>query len=226
MTKKSDKMLDDLLNEEPEFVPQHEKENLILEPLLEEIEQIRDENIQSFVRSVLLKADLFWEIPSVFSEDYNPPDEHDIGGNVLHTKRMFRVAQIMCESYIFEEEERDIILSAVLLHAVTKGIMFDSTPTYNEFFPYTVDPFVRQVKRMDELNTAEHESSVLYATDNQVQKILRIVRCHRGPWSPIPETIPLDDMEMVVHLADHVASKVHWIIDGDDIMTGRWRVPG
>lgn len=221
-TNDTDKMLDELLSEEEVLIPQLEKENFTLEPLLEEIEQIKDVNVQSFVRSVLLKSVLFWEIPAVFSEEYNPPDEHDIGGNVLHTKRVFRICTILTESYMLSEIDRDLVYAAALLHSVTKGVLIDGNPNYDDFYPYTVDRFVHEVMRTDQLNANENESSVLHMQEEHVRKILRIIRCHRGPWSPIPETFPIDDIEMIVHLADHIASKLHVIIDGDEPIPQRW----
>lgn len=224
MTKKTtdtNKLLDGFLEEE-QLIPQQEKENFILEPLLEEIDQIKDNAIKGFVRSVLLKSMLFWEIPSVFSEEYNPPDEHDIGGNVLHTKRVFRLCTILSESYLLPETDRDLVYAAALLHAITKGILMDNTPTYDEFYPYTVDRFIHAVRKEDQMNANEHESSVLYISEVAIAKILRIIRCHRGPWSPIPETYPIDDLEIIVHVADHIASKLHWVVDGDETILQRW----
>lgn len=224
--KDHDKMLDDLLSEDQKNIPQFEKENFTLEPLLEEIDMIVDQQIKQFVRSVLLKATLFWEIPSVFSEVDNPPDEHDIGGQVLHTKRVFRICQLICESYtgILSSTDKDVVLAAALLHGVTKGVLMNGTPTFDEFYPYTVDRFVSMVRREDEVHATENESSVLYIQEAQVLRILRLIRCQRGPWSPIPETFPIDPDEMILHIADHIASKLHWVIDGDDFILARWKM--
>src|SRR5688572_21542328 len=181
-----DKMLDALLKDDGEYISQYERENFVLEPLLEEIDAIKDEPIRNFTRSVLLKAKLFWEIPSVFSEEYNPPDEHTVGGNVLHTKRVFRVCVLLSDSHLLEPMERDCLLAAALLHDVTKGVMTDSLPAFDEFHPYTVDRFVRQVKLDDEIRGTENESTMLYISEENANKILRMIRCHMGIWSPIP----------------------------------------
>lgn len=217
----SDKMLDNLLKDESK-IPQFERENFVLEPLIDEIDAIRDESIRNFVRSVLLKATLFWEIPSVFSEEYNPPDEHVVGGNVLHTKRVFRVCILLAESHLLDSLERDLVLAAALLHDVTKGVLIDSTPSFDSFHAYTVDKFVRQVKLDDEIRGTENESTMLYIKEEHASTILRMIRCHMGIWSPIPETYPATDTEMILYTADLIASKLHWIVDGYEVIPERW----
>jgi hypothetical protein len=43
-----------------------------------------------------------------------------------------------------------------------------------------------------------------------------------GPWSPVPETVPVTYLDMIVHLADNMASKLHYIVDGDNVLKERW----
>ena len=96
MSKKS--ILDELLNEDISFKA-NEEEDKLLAPLMDEIDLISNQQIKLFVRSVLLQAKTFWKIPSSFSGKYHPVDEHGSGGNVLHTKRVVRVAQVISDSY-------------------------------------------------------------------------------------------------------------------------------
>ena len=86
-------ILDEILNKESESISL-EEETKILKPLEEEIEMISDISIKSFVKSILLRVEGFWKIPSSFSGKYHPPDEHNEGGNVLHTKRVLRAAKV------------------------------------------------------------------------------------------------------------------------------------
>ena len=116
----SKSILDDILKEDTSS--QIIQEDEYLASLLQEIGLIDDEGIKSFVRSLLLKASTFWEIPSSFSGRYHPPDEHGPGGNALHTKRVVRVAEVISDSYALSVEERDLIIAACLLHDITKGI--------------------------------------------------------------------------------------------------------
>jgi hypothetical protein len=38
----------------------------------------------------------------------------------------------------------------------------------------------------------------------------------------VPETNPITYLDMIVHLADNIASKVHYVVDGDDVIKERW----
>lgn len=216
-------ILDKLLDEDVLF-KKNEKENKILSSLLEEINLIKTTNIKSFVRSVLLKAKDFWEMPASMSVDENPIDEHGIGGNVLHTQRVIRLAQHICDSYMLDTQERDLVYAACLLHDVTKAKKDENANyIYDDLHAYTVDAFVEWCIEEDKKYASESSSTCLYVDKPTIEIILRLIRCHMGPWSPIPETYPTSNAEMVVHLADNIASNLHNIVDGKAIMEHRWK---
>ncbi len=220
----SNNILDEILSENNSVIPKKD-EDKILQPILEEINYIFDESIKSFVRAILLRASSFWSIPSSFSGKYHPADEHNYGGNVLHTKRVVRAAKIMCQSYSLSKEDTDIVFAACILHDVTKGIKLEGEDSfhYDPMHPYTVARLVQKCQEDDKNYASESQSSTLFISEDIVQSILRLVRCHLGPWSPVPETIPITYMDMIVHLADNVASKVHYIVDGENINLDRWK---
>jgi hypothetical protein len=111
------------------------------------------------------------------------------------------------------------------LHDVTKGIKLDGEDSfhYDPMHPYTVARLVQKCQEDDKNYASESQSSTLFISEEVVQSILRLVRCHLGPWSPVPETIPITYMDMIVHLADNVASKVHYIVDGENVNLERWK---
>ena len=216
MSKKS--ILDELLNEDISFKA-NEEEDKLLAPLMDEIDLISNQQIKLFVRSVLLQAKTFWKIPSSFSRKYHPVDEHGSGGNVLHTKRVVRVAQVISDSYGLITQEKDVVYAACLLHDVTKGIAYDDNKEdffYDPMHPYRVGAFVKKCQENDKKYGSESASSTLFLDEETVQSILRLVRCHLGPWSPIPETVASTYMDMIVHLSDNVASKLHTIVEISD----------
>lgn len=201
------------------------EEDAKLYVLSDEINLISDISIRSFVRSLLLYADNFWVSGASWDVDQNPPDEHGHGGMVIHTKRVVRIAKLLCEANVMEEIDQDIIIAAALIHDITKAVGnrddgFDFDPMY----PYTVDAFVKKVTRMDQMYSQESGSSVMSVDEDCVHAILRIVRCHLGQWSPIPETYPLTSMEMILHMADLIATNLHTIIDGEHIDITRWGI--
>lgn len=199
-----------------EDVDAFSKENEKLSPLLEEINLIEDSAIKSFTKAMLLSVDIFWEAPSSPTGQYHPPDEHGAGGEVLHTQRVVKITSMLCESMERDQYETDMLISAALLHDLTKvrewapGII-SSDPLH----PITVYTHFQNLRQTEEDSIDEMGSSTLELDMNTIDRILRLVRCHLGPWSPIPEVVPLTPFEMTVHWADYIASKLHEIVDMD-----------
>lgn len=221
MSKKS--LLDEIIVENKNDI--HSQENEVLAPLLDEIGLIYDDSIVSFVRSILLKTRSFWDIPSSFSNTRHPPDEHGHGGNVIHTKRCVRIASTICDSYSLSQEEKDMVIAACILHDITKGIESedDSTFNYDPMHPYTVGPFIIQCQTYDKEFGNDSSSSSLFLSEDSLQTILRLIRCHLGPWSPVPETYPITYMDYIVHLADNISSHLHEYIFDSDLINDKWK---
>jgi hypothetical protein len=199
-------------------------EDVILAPLLDEINLIIDHNIKSFVRSILYRSGDFWLMPASCSGKHHPPDERWVGGNVLHTKRVVRTACAISDSYSLPQDEKDMVIAASLIHDITKATKDENSGNfrYDPMHPYTVGLFVKKCQEDDKKYASESQSSTLFLSEDAVQSILRLVRCHLGPWSPVPETTPITYLDMIVHLADNIASKMHLMIDGDNVVESRW----
>jgi len=216
------KILNQIIESSKNVVSDKDLEDTILEPLMDEIDLIRDPSISSFVRSLLLKSFTFWKIPGSFASVYHPPDEDNEYGNILHTKRVVRIALIMCSNLSFSNVETDIIVAACILHDLTKGVQnSEGQIDYDEFHSYTIDKFYNYAKRQDML-ASETQSSVLHLEDEMVFRILRLIHCHEGRSSKIAETIPITEEELIVANANSIASRLHWVIDGDEIVMDRW----
>lgn len=220
---KPNDMLDEILSQK--VVSRSTKlEDKVLNPLIEEINLIEDEGIKSFVRSILFRAEGFWKIPASFSGKHHPPDERGEGGNVLHTKRAVRVGLVLADSYSISAQEKDLIIGALLLHDITKGFKFGALDEYryDQMHPYTAGVFIKKCQEEDKKYALESQSSTLFISEEDTQIILRLIRCHLGPWSPVPETTPVTYIDMIVHLADNISSKLHTIVDGTEIKAFRW----
>ena len=221
MAKKS--ILDDIIVQDKSEAASQEDDTL--DPLLKEIDSISDESIRSFVRATLLKAELFWITPSGHSVLDTAPDEHGPGGNVLHTKRMVRVAEELCKSYSVTEEERDCVIAACLLHGVTKYFEDSSGQLcYNSMHAYTVGPFVVSCIESDKEIGNDAFSSTLFIGEESVQTILRLIRCHMGPWSPVPETLPITYLDYIVHIAHNMSLNIFKIIKDSDLINENCRI--
>jgi len=165
-----------------------------------------------------LRAQEFWFAPSDNVEGRYPKDEYAPGGMVLHTKRVFKAAQILMGAFDIGEKDRDFVLAACLLHDLTKAMYFSGESQELFFDPmhaYTVGAFVQAVKMDDTLFSDESNSNILYLVDEDVEKILRLIRVHMGHFSPVPETLPILENELLMHIADLMAKNLHEILDVD-----------
>lgn len=215
----ADDILDELLSE-----PDTTNENEVLAPLLEEVELIQDYGTKLFVKSILLKAPkLFWTGPASATGKWHPPDERGVGGNVLHTKRVVRVVRLLAEAQERSPYQVDQLVAAAILHDIFKNVEWqDGSIHSDKMHPYRLDSFVEWARKEDEKFSTESTPTTLLIEEVMLEPILRLVRCHMGKWSPIPETIPLTYMDWTLHFADNIAANLHNIIDGDKIVEKRW----
>jgi hypothetical protein len=227
-----DQLLNDILkasDDEDKETLTFEIEDTKLEPLMEEIDLIQDQYIRGFVRAILVQASFFWEAPAATIPMIHPPDEYGSGGLVLHTRRVCRSVWLLAICQRRTMEEVDILLAAALLHDVTKVIASPEGEVAVDYMhPYTVDHFIRQVGLNDEkkADVLERSTTLFLQNDPEcVAQILRLIRCHEGAHSPIPETIPLTSLEWIMHLGNQVACQLHTLVDGPDPNSARWAVP-
>lgn len=200
-----------------------------LEPLSDEIDLIIDPKIKSFVKSVLLRASPFWaSASSVNAPEAHPPDEDKPGGLVLHTKRVVRAVRLLMQTYDYSTSDRDNMIAAALLHDCTKAIWANDERTeivHDILHPYTLDTFIEWCIGEDTIHADSSRYHTLDISIDTIQSILRLVRCSHGPWSPIPETIPVTSTEKLLHIADLLASNIHNVIDGPVPQEYRWIPP-
>lgn len=200
-------------------------QDALLMDLLDEIDLIADPSIKAFVKSVLVRAETFWKAPSSIADDLHPPDEWCEGGLVLHTKRVVRTALLISNSFECSSNEFDCLIAAALIHDVTRAIWRDKEKTgfiQDSMHPYTVDSFVEWSMLDDRDKSEDAEFNTLEVSEESSALILRLVRCSHGIWSPIQETIPITFLEKALHVADLIATNLHHIIDGKDILEKRW----
>lgn len=211
------------------------QENELLGPLIPVIDFIADEDIQSFVRAVLLATPVvFWVQPANTEASSCPPDEMLEGGQVLRTERFARAAFYVAFAHDHDAHEKDLLLAAAILHAVTRYIPTGNDVYQDPMYLYTVDNFVEAVRanREEELEALANgeiedtdllsRSSPLEIEEEDKQAILRLIHCHRGTGATIPEAAPVTTLEWNIHVAFMVACNMHHIVDGDHIVEKRW----
>lgn len=202
-------------------------DNLILSDLLEEIDIISDPTIKGLVRSVLTRAESFWYATSTIIEGAHPPDEYTEGGLVTHTKRVVRAAILIANTFDCSPADFNILIAAALLHDVTKTVWENSDQNnivHDPMHPYTVDSFVEWCLSDDQKKSEAELNNGLDVSEEALHQILRLIRCSHGVWSPIPETLPMTPLEKALHVADLIASNIHHIVDGKEIVGERWNI--
>jgi uncharacterized protein with PQ loop repeat len=86
------------------------------------VESLRDENIKTFVKKALAKAQPeFWRAPSSASGRYHPADEITAKGLIVHSIRDAIVGRALANYFGLSGTEKDIIVAALLIHDIEKG---------------------------------------------------------------------------------------------------------
>lgn len=192
-----------------------------------EIEMINDPKIKSFVRSVMKAAESFWISPASMVEGAHPPDEYGPEGMMVHTKRVFRTTALLMAMVDVIPEESDCVFAAALLHDLTKASWVDTEQlivAHDPMHAYTVDGLVMMCRRYDETNNVHPpEDNSLEIDRASLEMILKLIRHSHGIFSLIPETVPEPDtLENLLATADIIASHLHVLIDGLEIVKERW----
>lgn len=207
-----------------------QEEDLTLGPLLAEINLIQDPDIQRYVRGLLLCVDQeWWSLPNWLDENKwdgrSALDEYHLGGLILHTRRVCRIVDLLADPFDVRGNLKDIVMAAAILHELTRFVFGDEAhtePMYDNYYPYTVENLVSEIHYEDRIYALEDESSTLTLNEDTAEQIFRIIRCHLGRKSPVPETMPVNNEEMLLHVACLLVDNVGYILDGDDMNEERW----
>lgn len=214
-----DNFLDDIINNDTESSIL-EAENAKLYPLLDYVERIESQGINLFTRSALLNApESFWNAPS---PPDHPEDEQDEGGNLLHVRRVANIVSNLVDLQIGEPVDTDALLSAALIFKVTQyHDQPDGTYTYDGMYPYTIDSYIVNLRKHDRQKASNGESVSYLIPDELLFQITRLVHCHLGRYSPIPETMPVSAGEWILHTAHMMARNLDYFVE--DRNFAEWR---
>lgn len=90
--------------------------------LYAQLAKIKDSEIRRFTTEVLEAApEGFWTIPCSGSGRFHPPEDQGENGLVRHLIKCVFVAEDLCLYFGLSQEDKDIVLAAVLLHDVKKN---------------------------------------------------------------------------------------------------------
>jgi hypothetical protein len=136
-----------------------------------------------------LPDDKFWTEPASSTGVHHPKTSNGIGGNVIHTKEAFWIADSILNTTKMQDDNKSYVLSAVLLH--------------------DIDKFTQSI---DEHGITASKKILDYCESRQfnLQASIMISRCvmlHMGKWGKIKMDDNIFDMAGIVHLSDYLSSR-------------------
>ena len=169
----------------------------------EELEFINDLNKRKFAEEFLWQVpDYFFDIPASSTGKYHPDYAARNHGLVLHTRAAMHFLRYMTEieQCEFTEEEKDLLMIAVLVHdTFKKGAVEEKYTAFDH--PLLAAKAVRNYIGETSLMTKE-----------DLEFIADAVSSHMGQWTKdykgkevLPK--PTTPAQKIVHLADYLASR-------------------
>ena len=166
-----------------------------------ELAAINDSDIQDWTRRTLINApEYFWTAPASSTGKYHPICCNTKGGLIIHTKRVVWLANRICISWGICAQNRDIVLSACILHDSAKAPSYGSSFSEYENHPLNVRKLF-----------AKEESSFIEDIDS-------CIRFHMGKWSPRSIAKPMEEYslnELAVYTADFLATQKELVTPKD-----------
>lgn len=173
-----------------------------------ELEYIKNPKIREFTERVLLEVpEYFFNIPASSTGKYHSSFSLGDGGLVRHTQAAVRIAVDILSLEMFNkycDDEKDIIISALILHDCAKKGIPETEYTVTEH-PLIIAEFIIGNPKLN---------SIL---DNEtLQKLLDCIRTHMGEFNKDYKTKknvlpkPNSKLQNIVHLADYLSSRKYF----------------
>lgn len=158
--------------------------------LIPEIHDIKDRDIQNFVRKALneIVDEKFFIIPASSTGKYHPTYSAGVGGLLRHTKAACYIGKALCEAEMVCSRDRDMIIAALILHDINKP---------DKEHPYMV---------RETLSPLEEEFPIIYKV------VVELIESHHGQWGSVPIN---SYSQRIVHLADYISSQKGLIFSHD-----------
>jgi hypothetical protein len=189
-----------------------------------ELKWIKDKNIRRFaIEMISILPDYFFIVPASSTGKYHPEYSLGEGGLVRHTKSAVLFAKTLLDLEMFDEqwngdsdipwtvkftdEEKDIILTSLLLHdGVKHGVNGGRYGVASH--PIDMVKVIKSNERICKIIMGESGEE-----DELLETICDCIASHTGEWNTDYKTKqeilpkPITPMEKFVHLCDYLASR-------------------
>lgn len=175
-----------------------------------EISYIQDERIRASAKTMVeLLPDYFFHEAASSTGKYHPKFSQGEGGLVRHVKVAVKFAQELFNIYKFDNETRDLITFALIIHdGLKRGV---DEERYTRFdHPLLIGEYLKTNK--DKLELSEE----------QIDRIVKMDASHMGKWNtndynpgivlPLPSSVE----EKFVHMCDYLSSKKFINVEFDE----------
>ena len=170
--------------------------------LTKQVNLIKDEKLRKDVEYILTQVpDYFYKVPASSTGKYHPEFSLGEGGLVRHTKAAVRIAVELFEIDEFDDEIKDMIIAALILHDTLKHGADYSTYTQFEHPIYAAQFLLKQ-----------YEEGKLESQAYVINDVAELIACHMGKWNTnkysttvLPS--PRNHVEYFVHMCDYLASR-------------------
>ena len=153
----------------------------------DELLMIRNEGLREFVPSVLDRLPgYFWHIPASVVGFHARPEDNELGGLVLHVKRVARMTAVVAPAWGLEGMADDLVVAAFLHDGLKYG--------------WTGDDLGDRDHAVFAADWLEREGLF----DDRPQ-ICEMVRAHLGRWGAVK---PQKPHEWAFHVADYIVSRI------------------
>lgn len=166
-----------------------------------ELDYIKSERIkESAARMIDLLPDYFFKEAASSTGKYHPAFSQGEGGLVRHVKVAAKFAYDLFTIYKFDDDTKDLIIFAILIHdGLKRGLTEEKYTRFDH--PILIGEYLKSSKDKLEL------------TDEEIDRIVKMDASHMGKWNtspynqdiilPIPKTVE----EKFVHMCDYLSSR-------------------
>jgi len=168
-----------------------------------EINLIVDAKIKEFTKQTLNNSpDYFFTAQASSTGKYHPACTCKVGGLIVHVKRAVYVANRLCEGWGIFNLDRDIVLSATILHDIAKTGQGQGSYADYENHPLNANKYFFGCKEEEDIGNSGLNAEV-------IKKINSCICNHMGRWTPVSIKKEIKDytlLELAVYSADYMAA--------------------